>query len=337
MSASTQAKGGAAAAVPRPQARQIELGDDSSAGMVRKYLPMALGVLAALGLGLMVSSFVRSQRERRLAGDWEAYQALTQDITTSFSKDNLAASLEQARDAGSAYPWIILAGVRHAIEQGDRELMANLQPELERVSQTGALTGLHTVADGQRIELTTYLRQQLEREAQGAALPDFASPTPAGRRVKLTISDSNQKTYVIIFGLFEDVAAKTAERFLGAVSGGSIANQKAEPAYSSLRLSGLGQGVATPESLPLEAKWGYFRTKGALVTQIAAGGTGQQDGNQFHLLTMDEHSLEGQTTVFGMLVDGQADFDALLAALPEPGDLSSTPPTLTVTAAEIVP
>ncbi|TAH37151.1 MAG: hypothetical protein EYC70_09230 [Planctomycetota bacterium] len=305
---------------------------------IGRYWKAAAMVAIALGAGLLVGRVLHSQRIQRDMAAWDEFQTIVQDPTTSFGPDHLPESLARAKERPLIYPWVVLAAVNHGFTRGDSAALQALQPELAAIEDAGSLRGLYLVSDGERVEVVPYLRQQVEKElqSQNPAL-QFQNPEPTGKRVKITVSSDGGDTYDIVIGLYEDVAPLAAQNFLSAVEAASLVDQDLSLLFNGLRVVGLAKAAEPSDPLPLEAQWGYFRKAGALATQVAPQGSGgQQDRDVAVILTKDDYSMDGQTTVFGQIVEGRESLDAL-STLQSSADAGTVPPKLKVAAAVVLP
>ncbi len=143
--------------------------------------------------------------------------------------------------------------------------------------------------------------------------PELPADAP---RVRLNTSKGP-----IVVGLYIDRAPKHAENFLSLAKGGYYNGTKFHRVVrGSLIQGGDSNSIAgEPESwglgdpgktieLEIDPRLRHFR--GALVAWKADGQTASH-GSQFFLTTSDQHDMDGQTVVFGRVLEGDATIETI--------------------------
>lgn len=304
--------------------------------LLRQNASTLLAMAGILLLGALVFHFRPQMAAASRARSWRTFDEITQSPDTHLAGAGLAATLERVRDDERIYGWVVLRALNEAFRRGDRVALGTLRVELDRLAQDETWASLHLVLDGERRPVAAYLRDRVDAELSGGGtIPELSSLPPEGKRVELELSVGGTDTYKFVLGLYEGAAPEACRRFLAAIEAGSLG--KAEWAgAASLRLRGLGGGAEAPEALPLERRWGCFHEAGVLATSVKLGaGEGLQDGDQLSFLLEDQLYLDGQTTVFAKVVEGESQL-AQLAARARPADSTQKPPPVELVAVRVL-
>jgi peptidyl-prolyl cis-trans isomerase B (cyclophilin B) len=236
------------------------------------------------------------------------------------SPETLALFADQHRDSVGAWA--------KALEIGSQVQAEKLDDAEKAAGQLATLFPDHMLAkeklypgpDGTTLTLAESIRSGKERlsawEKEHASL--FSNPAlPADApRVRL-----NTNKGPIVVGLFVDRAPKHAENFLKLCREGYYTGTKFHLVQRG-RLIQAGDpnsvsgdpeswGLGGPEEtleLEIDPKLRHF--KGALAA-FKAPGTTRSHGSQFFLTTSDQNQMDGQTVVFGQVLEGLATIETI--------------------------
>lgn len=287
----------------------------------------------------------RAEANRRQS--WELHGQAIKSLETGISASRIPSILELTREDDRVHPWVVARMVQMAFFQGDRESLQALQPEVDRLVSEGSLSGVRVAKDGQAVDILVFLKDQMNAELSQPEIK-FSNPEPTGQKVKLTLAADAENSYEITLGLYPDAAPETCKAFLEAVSEGRLVDQEIEfQGEALLRATGMAKedqdqesdedSEEEPNSLPLEVKWGYFHYQGALTTQTLIGAeSGGQDPDVFSIQLQDQNYSDGNSTVFGKVVEGMEELESLRALIAnrEEGSEETAPK---ISAAEILP
>ena len=269
-------------------------------------LVLLLGILAMAAN----ERFGPSLRNGKLTESWSLFQTVTNGLILD---ENLASTLQLAREDDRIFPWVVFGATKAALLQNSTMALATLKPELEALS-TGDAANWKIASPEGPVPLASFLLQRVaEREAGGSKV--FHNPEPQGSHVKFVVSDSLETSYEFTVGLFEDSAPGSSAVFLAAVEAGSFNGMALESfAGRTLKLKGLGAET----SPPLERDFGYFHLAGAVSIIPKPSVPGEQEVDAIQILLEDNSFADGQATVFGVITEGFAELKtAITGADPE--------------------
>lgn len=272
------------------------------------------GVAILLGI-LLYRENAPKWKQANLGESWEQFRALAGG---SEGLDDLATRLAEAKKDSRIYEWVVYTAANEAAATQDAKALALLKPELESLAKTSTVklagaTGAESLA-------ASLLRSLY---SDGSKLPtDPVAPAPTGSKIKVTLSVGPEKTYDVVYGLYEDVAPNGTAALKKWVTDGRFVDQEARKNGTQsvtwklvpLPEPETPEGVEAPKPAPLmvERQYGVFHFAGTLATGMIPSSVGEQDVNNLILALTDSFSSDGQTTVLGKAVEG---FDELKAAL----------------------
>ena len=293
---------------------------------VEQYWKLGALLAVAVTIGILIPVYRGRKAKEAHHGTWNDMRAQV-DLGGVFnplrggSPESLALFADQHRDTpGGAWA--------KALEVGS-DLQAEKLDEAEKASdQLASLFPGHLLAegklypgpDGAAHTLAESIRSGKERlsawEKEHATL--FSNPPlpPDAPRVRLNTSKGP-----IVVGLYVDRAPQHAENFLKLCREGYYNGTK----FHRVRRGSLIQagdpntvsgapetwGLGGPETtleLELDPKLRHF--KGALAAYKAPG-ENRSHGSQFFLTTADQNQMDGQTVVFGQVIDGSTTVETI--------------------------
>lgn len=299
--------------------------------------------LGLLGAAIVVFGVLQVYLPKRAKASQEEswatlYDTVQRQSAVNLSPEKLPATLASLEDDQRIFPFAVLTATADALTDGDRESLATLKPQLEKLLGEEQAEFLR-VHDGQQSEAEArYLLSKVEAELNGPAPMTFENPEPTGPRVKLTVKVGELDSYELTYGLYTDAAPEASARFLAAVEGGMLDGQEGKFAgVYNMRFDGLAADAESAEPLPLEKEYGYFHLEGVLSTiQRSAGAmTGEQEGHQFALFLREATYFDGRSTVFAKLIGSEEALAALQALQPSPTDPSQPSQPVQIVSAEL--
>jgi hypothetical protein len=273
----------------------------------RTFLLLLLTVL--LGGGL-VNYWIPYQRLQSQKASWEIYTQAQQDVRAAETASDYTAILNAAQDDSRVYPWVVTLLANNAAGQGHSDALALLQGALK----TEQLIGIHIQEDGTSANLLQTVAGVISSELEAKDItPGVDQETST--TVKITLTDDAERVYMISFSVYSTCPRATTALLnaAGQWAGGAAKTMGAQGVELSLP-----EGTSA-ESIPLERSFGAFHSAGALCLKpVPTSTTGEQDAGVLAILTQDSYTLDGRSTVLGMLKTGQEDLDALAALEPDP-------------------
>ncbi len=249
-------------------------------------------------------------QEGALTESWTLFQTITAELDI---EENLASSLQLARDDDRIFPWIVFGATKVAILSRDMNALQILRPELEGLTSGDASELKVSTAEGS-VSIASYLLERVSEIETGGSM-DFTNPKPDGTLVKFVVTDSLETTYEFTVGAFEGASPASSELFLSAVEAGSFNGQGLESfSGRTLKLPGLG----AESSPPLERDFGYYHLAGSLAMIQIPGKEGEQEADAIQIFLEDNTFADGQSSVFGVFTEGFDDLKtAIVGADPE--------------------
>ncbi len=281
----------------------------------RRFL-LLLAAVILVGGGL--NWYLPRAKRARLQESWELLAAVSQDINSAETGSEYNNALAAAKDDDRTYPWALTHAVAMAAARNHNEALETLSGLVNELGEDGF--GLSVYENGQAIPFGASLRNRIEGfQRTGELEPESVAPT--GRRVKVTLSQGSEKSYELIYGLYEEQAPITTAYFLSLIESGAFdACEIAPYATFGLKVSKLADEVVEP--LMIEKAWGCFHDLGCLSTDLDPGAEpGSQSAASFTLFTRESWTQDGTTTVFGKIVEGE---DHLAELLDLPRDAAGT-------------
>jgi len=263
-------------------------------------LVLLLGILAMAAN----ERFGPSLRNGRLTDSWSLFQTVTNGLSLD---ENLASSLQLAREDDRIFPWVVFGATKAALLQNNLTALETLKPELEALN-AGNAAGWKISSPEGSLTIASFLLQRVSEMEKGGSKV-FLNPEPQGSKVKFLVKDSVETTYEFTVGLFENSAPGSSATFLAAVEAGNFNGIDLESfGGRTLKLKGLGAET----SPPLERDFGYFHLAGALSMIPKPSSPGDQEIDALQILLEDNSFADGQATVFGVITEG---FDELKTAI----------------------
>jgi cyclophilin family peptidyl-prolyl cis-trans isomerase len=258
-----------------------------------------------IGLVVLV---VALQYYRTMAPKWQAESqreswVLYQDVIAQFDAEtNVSESLARAKQDDRVYPWFVYAASQGALAEKNREALRLLKPELSTLAaSTDAQDWKVPSEEGATAIPAVLLKSVDDFLAQEDQV--VTNPEPSGERVIITVTDGLESTYTFTVGLYSEQAPVTTAAFLDAVNSGRFVGESLAT-IAERQASWTGMNTEDGPNLPKEKHFGIFHLAGALSTVIVPGQPGEQNPDTIQLLTATNHSTDGTTTVFGMVVEG---------------------------------
>lgn len=284
-----------------------------------------LGLVTALALtAVVVFRVSRSQAEtEELAKGWDSLvAAATKDPMGGLTgaPADLRAIAERERQSQAA-PWALFIAARAALEKRDYDAAtANL--ELLRASYAGHPLLAQTFAysaEGASVSSVEALAQRLEAwKTWTAAHPGlFENPAPPADAPKVRL---NTDKGPIVVQLYPNLAPKHVEGFLKLAREGFYAGTK----FHAIRKGSWVLGGDPTTKDPDVTRWGVGTTDPGLeieenTLRHFAGylgmwrkpGDERSSASQFYLTTGAAHSQDGQSVIFGKVIEGLETVNAI--------------------------
>ena len=255
--------------------------------------------------------------------------------------NQLAAELHST----SAGAWTKALEVRSCIESKDWTGAEAALSQLETGFPTHAIVteelpigedgALQTVAD----QLNTYIKSQREFIDLNPSLFELASLPEGSPKVQITTSAG-----VITVGLFADRAPNHVENFLKLSLNGYYDGTKFHRVIPGFMVQGgdpntkagdpLTWGQGGPEYKIAPELSDLYHFKGVLA-MAKMGGETDSSGSQFYITTGTPHHLDGQHTVFGVLLEG-ADVVRIIENAPSDPETSLPEEPTTITGMSVL-
>jgi len=258
-----------------------------------------------IGLVVLV---VAIQYYRTMAPRWQAQSqqeswALYQDVIAEFDPEtNVSESLARAKQDDRVYPWFVYAASQGALADKNREALRILKPELSALAASSDAQNWRVPSEEGATAIPAVLLQGVD-DFLANEDQDVTNPEPTGERVNITVTDGVESTYTFTVGLYSEQAPATTAAFLDAVNNGRFVGEKLTT-IAERQASWTGLSEEDAPNLPKEKHFGIFHLAGSLSTVIVPGQPGEQNPDTIQLLTTTNHSTDGTTTVFGMVVEG---------------------------------
>lgn len=258
-----------------------------------------------IGLVVLV---VALQYYRTMAPKWQAESQreswqLYQDIIADFDPEtNVSDSLSRAKQDDRVYSWFVYAASQGALADKNREALRLLQPELSTLAASADEAKWKVPSDEGASAIPAVLLKSVDNFLAKKD-QEVVNPTPSGERVAITVTDGGESTYTFTVGLYQEQAPATTAAFLDAVHNGRFVGQSLAN-IAERQTSWTGMNSEDGPNLPKEKHFGIFHLAGSLSTVIVPGQPGEQNPDTIQLLTATNHSTDGTTSVFGMVVEG---------------------------------
>ncbi|MCP4091958.1 MAG: peptidylprolyl isomerase [Planctomycetes bacterium] len=259
-------------------------------------------------------------RDKAQIESWTLFQTVTSGLDLD---ENLASSLNLARENGRIYPWVVFGATKAALLQRNAAALETLKPELTTLASDGDAWQVSSPSGA--VSIASFLLERVNELETGGS-KEFANPAPTGASVRLVVTDSLETTYGLTIGTFEDAAPASTELFLSAVEAGTFNGVTIETfGGRTLKVPGLD----AESGAPLEREFGYFHLAGSvgMIQKPASPGEHEADGIQ--IMLEDNTFADGTSTVFGDITEGLEDLKAAIQS-------AEADTTFTVTSATIL-
>lgn len=295
--------------------------------IVERYWKLAAALAVAGTIAILVPVYTSRQAQEAHQGIWDDLRSQA-DLGRGVFGQVQGGAPEALAHFAAQHQDSPIGGWAKALEVGARMKSKDLEDAERAAGELAATWPDHLLSkaelypgpEGSMTTLDATVRFGKERldawEKEHASL--FSNPAlPADApRVRLATSKGP-----IVVGLYVDRAPKHAENFLKLCREGSYNGTKFHRVVrGSLIQGGDPNSIAgEPESwgqggqanaLELEVDPRLRHFKGALAAWIAPGET-RSHGSQFFLTTADQNQMDGQTVVFGIVVDGFPTLEAI--------------------------
>jgi len=288
---------------------------------VNRHWLKVVGLVVIVTVAVLFSQFKTEEARGATLANWER---LGEEVVLANPvgplnppSGNALASIAEDLDGGVAAPWAKAIEVGKRIDEEDLAGARAAIAELEEQWPDHPLVSgkLYKQPDGREVDLRRHLETSVsEMDAWEAAHSGLFSnpPLPEGApRVRITTSAGP-----IVVGLYEEFAPKHAENFLKLCGEGFYDGTLFHRVIKDFMVQ-----AGDPNSKDAEAKdtWGQggpgytldpevgdlWHFPGALASAATRAG-GPTSGSQFYIVTGDDrHHLDGDYTVFGVLLEGQ--------------------------------
>lgn len=290
--------------------------DTLFADWFRKNRMILLGGLIAIVAIQGWFNYAPKLQQASMDRSWNLYSSLVSEGGAT-GLENLNDRLARSRQDERIHPWFVFAMVNLALQDNDQEALRLLDGELDELD-----TEIPWQTPAGKQPLAAFLSSQVDSRLAGEA-PTLANPPATGELVEISLKDDEENTYTVLATLYPEAAPETCDAFLAAIEAGSFQEGPVNVAGQAyLTIPGLGDPEADPvPTLPLERKFGYMLTEGALVSSPVPSMVedlepGAQSGATFQLLMSASHFLDGRRTVFGQVTEGLEPLQAAVQAGP---------------------
>ena len=287
--------------------------------LVDRYWKTATLVVFAIIAGTMVMQWRDMASQESSTADWNrVWEEITFPPFGNFQAPapEVMANLSNELGGSPAASWAKAIEVAKHVEEGDVEAaktalaaLAAEWPDHEMVTRR-----IYPGPDGQKLTLAEHLENSKEGLTAWEADHRFLFENPAlpaeAPKVKLTTSRGD-----IVLGLYNDRAPKHSENFLKHCRDGyydglkfhrvirEFMIQSGDPNTRDGDPETWGQGgPGYTQEAEIDPELKHF--KGTLAAAKKPGAT-ESSGSQFYITTADYHSLDGQYTIFGLLLEGE--------------------------------
>lgn len=295
--------------------------------LVERYWKLGVGLTLVVAIAILVPTYMRRKSRVEHHGVWDELGAQANLTSGFFSQamggpvESMALFADQHRDS-SVGGWAKALEVGGHLEANDLDAAEKAAGQLATMWPEHLLSKakLYPSADGSRSSLNDVIRSGRASidawEKEHSFL--FSNPElPAGApRVRLNTSKGP-----IVVGLYVDRTPFHAENFLKLAREGYYNGTKFHRVVRGSLIQGgdpntiAGEpeswGLGGPErglDLELDPKLRHF--KGSLVAWRAPGAVGSH-GSQFFLTTSNQSAMDGQTVVFGRVLEGESTIEAI--------------------------
>ncbi len=270
------------------------------------------GIVLVVGIALYRENAPKWHHARASAS-WDHFSQLMAETDRPLEE-----RLADARGDERIHAWFVFEQAQQALQQGDREALALLRPELEALA---GKTEVRVAGPNGAEDMASYLLS-LMAPSEPPLPTEFRNPTPTGERVEIVLSDATGTTYTIVARTFPELAPNASDAFVELVREGDLDGTVAQRGGTgaltfraedeeTLADAVADETVDVPELL-IERPFGLFHAAGSLSLLAEPGKPGVMSKSDFQILLEDSFYLDGQTTVFAQIVEGQ---DALAEAL----------------------
>lgn len=295
---------------------------------VDRYWKLGLVLALAVTIAVLVPVYRNRQAREAKHEAWDDLRAQAQLGTGSFfspvqggAPEALALFADQHRSE-SVGAWAKAIEIGSELQSEQMDAAAKSAEELVQLwpEHMLATEKLIPAADGSGRTLKEVVvggKQRLDAWEKEHAMLFQNPPLPADApRVRLTTNKG-----AIVFGLYVDRAPKHAENFLAHCKSGTYVGTKFHRVVRNSLIQGgdpntlkpdteaWGQGGDENTLAPeIDPKLRHF--KGALAAWKAPGET-RSNGTQFLVTTADQNQMDGQTVVFGTVLEGWDTIEAI--------------------------
>jgi cyclophilin family peptidyl-prolyl cis-trans isomerase len=295
--------------------------------LVERYWKLGAGLAAVIAAAILVPTYTGKKAQETTEAAWNSLRSQTDLGSGAFltvqggSPEALALFADQHKEEA-------VGAWAKALEVGSHLQAKELDEAQKSAAQLGQVWSSHLLGSqaivpgpdgtartvGDAIQSGTAALQAWEKEhAMLFSNPDLPPDAP---RVRLNTSKGT-----IVVGLYVDRAPKHAENFLRLCREGFYAETKfhrvvrgsliqgGDPNSISGEPESWGAGGETDVLEPeIDPRLRHF--KGALAAFKAPGQT-RSHGSQFFFTTADQNQMDGQTVVFGRVIDGFSTLEAI--------------------------
>lgn len=320
---------------------QVSVAPTSEASPFQEWIqnnwPKLAGVAVVVAAIILGRQYMALQAVEKRDAAWSD---LADPIDASMGFVQLAdaeelASLADAKEDQISGPWVRAMEISKRIEERDYhgakaalDRLAADFPDHELLTQTFRFT-----EEGEPQKLYDFLATRLgELQAWDKAHPNLFEnpPLPEGSpRVRLTTAAGP-----IVVGLYEEKAPEHVANFLKLCSEGFYDGTKFHRVMSNFMIQGGDPNTREEDT----STWGQggpdykiepeitdlYHFEGVLAAAKMPGDT-ESSGSQFYITTGAPHWLDGQHTVFGVLLEGQDTVDAIESGTIAEGDRPENP------------
>lgn len=295
--------------------------------LVERYWKVALLVAVAVSVGILVPHYQRTREREEFLRLWDDLRAQS-DFGSGFFlqvQGGSAPALDRFAEEHRDKP---MAAWAKAVEIGTLIQEEKLDEAEAAAAELKSTFGDHLVAsgafypgkDGTRLSLDAAIRAAKAEMAAWEKEHAFLFENPAlpadAPRVRLQTSKGP-----IVVGLYADRVPQHVEAFLKLCRDGGYNGTRFHQIERGSFIQGGDPNTVsgTPETWGLggsadgvegESDPALRHFKGSLVAWRAPGAT-RSHGSQFFLTTSDQNQRDGQTVVFGKVLEGEATLEAI--------------------------
>lgn len=294
---------------------------------VERYWKLGAGLAVVATIAILVPKYTRQQAQKAHASTWDDLRAQA-DLGSGIFGQVQGGSAESLALFADQHKGSSVGAWAKALEVGEQVELEKLDEAEKAAGQLATLwpehplatTGLYPGPGGSARKLADAIRdgraalQAWEKEhAFLFSNPELPADAP---KVRL-----NTTKGPIVVGLYSDRAPLHAENFLKLCREGTYNGTKFHKIVRGSLIQGgdpnsiAGEpeswGLGGPENaveLEIDPQLRHF--KGALAAWKGPGAT-RSHGSQFLITTADQNQMDGQTVVFGRVLEGEATLEAI--------------------------